>query len=118
MRKPIPGEPGEVDMMCAAARGALETACRCHGHFRGAIWGPLAYTNPVTVYDGLLLSAPKVPVLNSALPEECPVCLYRPKRIDGSALSGLDEAWRGAEPTPQSVQRCASPSVASLARWR
>ena len=56
---------------------------------------------------GLLLSAPKVPFLNSALPEECPVCVYWRHRIDGSALSGLDEACPGAEPTPHSLQRCA-----------
>ena len=30
--------------MCAAAKGDPETACRCDGHFRGAIWGPLSRT--------------------------------------------------------------------------
>ena len=62
-------------------------------------------------------SAPKVPFLNSALPEECPGSLYWRYRIDGSVLSALDEACARAEPTPESVQRCASPSLASLGRW-
>ena len=30
--------------MCAAAKSDPETACRCRGHFRGAIWGPLSLT--------------------------------------------------------------------------
>ena len=29
-------------MMCAAAKGELETACRCYGHFRAAILGSSA----------------------------------------------------------------------------
>ena len=103
--------------MCAAAKSDPETACRCYGHFRGAIWGPLRRTLYSSTVYGLLLSAPKVPFLNSALPEECPGCLSRQNRIDRSALSGLDEACPGAQPTPGSVQRCASPSVASLGRW-
>ena len=30
--------------MCAAAKSDPETACRCYGHFRGAIWGLLSRT--------------------------------------------------------------------------
>ena len=84
--------------MCAAAKSDPETAYRVHGHFRGAIWGPLSLTlysvlctayaaRAVARLGGMSnakrcwreppkLSAPKVPFLNSALPEECPVCLY------------------------------------------
>ena len=103
--------------MCAAAKSDPETAYRCYGHFRAPFGALEAYTVQCTVY-GLLLSAPKVPFLNSALPEECPGSLYWRYRIDGSALSGLDEACPSAQPTPHSVQRCASPSVARLNRWR
>ena len=53
VRKPIPGEPGEVDMMCAAARGALETACRCVGHFRSVIWSPLGPYTVLCTVNGL-----------------------------------------------------------------
>ena len=97
--------------MCAAARRVSETASRCDGHFRTAILEPpvrctaysqlpvsssregegkikKTYRNPI----GDLLSAPKVPFLNSALPEECPGCLSGQNRIDGSALSGLKSA--------------------------
>ena len=106
--------------MCAAARRVSETVCRCDAHFRVAILEPARAVH-CTVYSErplFLLSAPKVPFLNSALPEECPVCLARQNRIDDSVPSALDEARARAEPTPGSVQRCASPSVASLDRWR
>ena len=65
-----------------------------------------------------IIFAPKVHFLNTDLSEECPVCVSRQNWIDAAALSGLDGACAGAERTPESVQRCASPSVASLARWR
>ena len=124
--------------MCAAARRVSEAAYRVHGHFRAAILEPPYAPQPTVNYHrtgsqrgkfgeifknpyrnpiGDLLSAPKVPFLNSALPEECPGCLSGQNRIDGSALSGLESACASAKPTPGSVQRCASPSLASLGRW-
>ena len=84
---------------------------------------PLEAHTVLTVYCtvcGLPLSAPKVPFLNSALSEECPGSLYWRYRIDGSALSGLDEACPGAKPTPKPIPGkagYANPSLASLARW-
>ena len=122
--------------MCAAARSDPETAYRVHGHFRAAILEPPYAPQPTVNYRtgsqrgkfgeifknpyrnpiGDLLSAPKVPFLNSALPEECPGCLSGQNRIDGSALSGLESACAGAKPAPGPVQSCASPSLASLGR--
>ena len=93
--------------MCAAARRVSETASRPDGHFRVAILEPARAVH-CTVYSErplFLLSAPKVPFLNSALPEECPVCMSRQNRIDAAPLSGLDGARPGAERTPESAER-------------
>ena len=109
--------------MCAAARVDPATGSRCREHFRAACravarLGGMSNAKRCWAVWGPLIIAPKVHFLNSVLSEECPVCLYWRRRIDAAPLSGLDEACPGAERTPDSVQRCASPSLASLNRWR
>ena len=108
--------------MCAAARVDPETGSRCDGHFWGAsraVAPPCGMSNAKRCWAvSPLIIAPKVHFLNSVLSEECPVCMYWRRRIDAAPLSGLDGACPGAERTPESVERCASPCVTRLHRWR
>ena len=80
--------------MCAAARVDPETGSRCREHFRAACravarLGGMSNAKRCWAVWGPLIIAPKVHFLNSALSEECPVCM--------TIVLALPDRWLGAQ---------------------